>query len=43
MLVVVGEGGVDGNFRFLVPSMNKLNQKEPATFSTLSFWAFFRV
>jgi hypothetical protein len=26
-------GGVDGNLHFAVPSMNRLNQTEPATFS----------
>jgi hypothetical protein len=31
-------GGVD----FPVPSMNRLNQTEPATFLILSFWAIFR-
>jgi hypothetical protein len=35
-------GGVDGNLHFPVPSMNRLNQTEPATFSILSCWAFFR-
>jgi hypothetical protein len=35
-------GGVDGNFHFPVPFMNRLNQTEPATFSILSCWAFFR-
>jgi hypothetical protein len=35
-------GGVDGNLHFPVPSMNRLNQTEPATFSLLSCWAFFR-
>jgi hypothetical protein len=29
-------GGVDGNLYFLVPSMNRLNQTEPATFSILT-------
>jgi hypothetical protein len=27
---------------FQVPSMNRLNQTEPATFSILPCWAFFR-
>jgi hypothetical protein len=35
-------GGVDGNLHFPVPSMNRLNQTEPATFSMLPCWAFFR-
>jgi hypothetical protein len=35
-------GGVDGNLHFPVPSMNMLNQTEPATLSILPFWAFFR-
>jgi hypothetical protein len=34
-------GGVDGNMHLTVPSMNRLNQTEPATFSILPFWAFF--
>jgi hypothetical protein len=34
--------GVDGNLHFQVPSMNRLNQTEPATFSILPCWAFFR-
>jgi hypothetical protein len=34
--------GVDGNLHFPVPSMNGLNQTEPATFSILPCWAFFR-
>jgi hypothetical protein len=33
---------VDGILHFPVPSMNRLNQTEPATFSILSCWAFFR-
>jgi hypothetical protein len=35
-------GGVDGSLYLTVPSMNRLNQTEPATFSILSWWAFFR-
>jgi hypothetical protein len=35
-------GGVDGNLHFPVPFMNRLNQTEPATFSILPCWAFFR-
>jgi hypothetical protein len=35
-------GGVDGNLHFPVPSMNRLNQTEPATFSILPCWDFFR-
>jgi hypothetical protein len=35
-------GGVDGSLHLTVPSMNRLNQTEPATFSILSCWAFFR-
>jgi hypothetical protein len=35
-------GGVDGNLHFPVPSMNRLNQTEPATFLILPCWAFFR-
>jgi hypothetical protein len=34
-------GGVGGNLHFPVPSMNRLNQTEPATFSILPCWAFF--
>jgi hypothetical protein len=30
------------NLHFPVPSMNRLNQTEPATFSILLCWAFFR-
>jgi hypothetical protein len=33
--------GVDGNLHFPLPSINKLNQTEPATFSIMSCWAFF--
>jgi hypothetical protein len=35
-------GGVDGSLHFTVPSMNRLNQTELATFSILPCWAFFR-
>jgi hypothetical protein len=35
-------GGVDGNLQFPVSSMNRLNQTEPATFSILLCWTFFR-
>jgi hypothetical protein len=35
-------GGVDGKLHFTVPSMNRLDQTEPAAFSILSCWAFFR-
>jgi hypothetical protein len=35
-------GGVDGNLHFAVPSMNRLNQTEPATFSIVLCWTFFR-
>jgi hypothetical protein len=35
-------GGVDGNLHFPIPSMNRLNLIEPATFSILPCWAFFR-
>jgi hypothetical protein len=35
-------GGVDGNLHFPVPSMNRLNQTGPATFSILLCWTFFR-
>jgi hypothetical protein len=34
--------GVDGNVHFPVPSMNRLNQTKPATFSILLCWTFFR-
>jgi hypothetical protein len=33
---------MDGNLHFPVPSMNRLNQTEPATFSILYCWTFFR-
>jgi hypothetical protein len=35
-------GGVDGSLHLTVPSMNRLNQTEPATFSVWPCWAFFR-
>jgi hypothetical protein len=35
-------GGVDGCLHLKVPSMNRPNQTEPATFSILARWAFFR-
>jgi hypothetical protein len=35
-------GGVDRNLHFPVPSMNRVNQTELATFSIMSCWAFFR-
>jgi hypothetical protein len=35
-------GDVDGNLQFPVPSMNRLNQTEPAKFSILLCWTFFR-
>jgi hypothetical protein len=31
-------GGVDGSLHLTVPSMNRLNQTEPATFSILPCW-----
>jgi hypothetical protein len=31
----------DGSFHFTVPSMNRLNQTEPATFSIMLCWTFF--
>jgi hypothetical protein len=31
-------GGVDGYSHFLVPSMNRLNQIDPATFTLFSFF-----
>jgi hypothetical protein len=34
--------GVDGILHLTVPSMNRLNQTEPATFSIMPCWAFFR-
>jgi hypothetical protein len=34
--------GVDSSLHFTVPSMNRLSQTEPATFTILSFWTFFR-
>ena len=36
-------GGMDGRLRFPLPSMDGLNQTEPATFAILFFRAFFRV
>ena len=35
-------GGVDGSLHFTLPSMNRLNQTELATFAILLFWSFFR-
>jgi hypothetical protein len=35
-------GGVDGSLQLPLRSMNRLNQTEPATFSILTWWAFFR-
>jgi hypothetical protein len=35
-------GGVDGSLHLPVPSMNKFNHTEPATFSILPRWAVFR-
>jgi hypothetical protein len=35
-------GGVDVSLHLTVPSMNRLNQTEPATFSTMPCLAFFR-
>jgi hypothetical protein len=34
--------GIDGNLLLPLPTMNRLNQTDPATFSILSFFAFFR-
>jgi hypothetical protein len=34
--------GMDGKLYFPIPSMNRLNQTEPATFSILLCWTFFR-
>jgi hypothetical protein len=34
--------GMDGTLHFPLPSINRLNQTQLATFSSLSFWAFFR-
>jgi hypothetical protein len=33
-------GGVEGNLHLTVPSMNRLNQTEAATFSIFAVWAF---
>jgi hypothetical protein len=35
--------GLDGSLHLTVPSMNRLNQTESATFSILPLWTFFRV
>jgi hypothetical protein len=35
-------GGPDGSFQLLLPSINRLNQTESATFLILPRWAFFR-
>jgi hypothetical protein len=37
-----GARGVDGSLHLTVPTMNRLNQTEPATFSILPRLAFFR-
>jgi hypothetical protein len=34
--------GMDGNLYFPIPSMNRLNQPKPATFSILPCYVFFR-
>jgi hypothetical protein len=36
------QGGVDGSLQLTISSMNRLNETEPATFSILTCWAFFR-
>jgi hypothetical protein len=36
-------GGVDGSLLLTVPSMSRLKQTEPATFSILPCWSFLRV
>jgi hypothetical protein len=36
-----GAGGADGGLRLAVPSVNRLDQTEPATFSIIPCWAFF--
>jgi hypothetical protein len=33
-------GGINGNLRFPVPSMNRLNQTEPATFDKFAVLGF---
>jgi hypothetical protein len=35
-------GDADGNLHFPVPSINRLNQTEPATFSIVLYWTFSR-
>jgi hypothetical protein len=35
-------GGVDGHLQFPLPSMNRLNQTEPATFYNFAVLGFFR-
>jgi hypothetical protein len=35
-------GGMGSSMHFAVPSMNRLNQTEPATFLILPLWTFFR-
>ena len=39
VLLNLGLEGVDGRLQFPLPSMNRFNQTEPATFSFLSCWA----
>jgi hypothetical protein len=36
-----GGRGVNGNLHFSIPSINRLSQIEPVTFSILSCWALF--
>jgi hypothetical protein len=38
---LAGARGEDGSLHLDVPSMNRLNQTEPATFSILPRWTFF--
>jgi hypothetical protein len=40
--VSVGLGWVEGYLHLIVQTMNRLNQTEPATFSIMLCWAFFR-
>ena len=37
-----GAGRMDSSLYFPLPSINRLNQTEPATFAILLFWALFR-
>jgi hypothetical protein len=41
-MIEPGQEGVGGSLHLSLPSMNKLNQTDPATFLILLRWAFLR-